>query len=188
MAALVSMVAALAGCSPVTDRWLVLECDFSQFPPTTAVDAGLALNPAILDLDAFAALFAGESNLGAAGIVDSALKLRPGGVIVETDVRGWYAVPYDSDAPTDRFARVQQCTNAALKQQLGDHFDFSGYWGILQVSNWPGDSGLCSADEGGGPYGRIRMDVTYPDGRVQALHVGCLVVDPTAVSLLGTTQ
>ena len=167
-----------------TYRWLVLKCAFSDEPNTRFLPGSLQdnnpsdqpLNPVITDLDTYINLFLSTGGAGTGNMTDYYRDMSYGGFAFETDIRGWFAAPYSSKSGLSRTQRVQQCANAALAQQLGNSFDFSGYFGIILMSNDFGDSGACD-----GAYGQRPMVVTYPDQHQQTINVGCVVLDPKAL-------
>jgi hypothetical protein len=129
----------------------------------------------ITDLDTYINLYWGDGGVGTGNLIDYYSNVTYGRMQIVTDIREkWVAAPFASQhTGLDRNQRVQQCTNAALAQQLGENFDFSNYWGIIALSNLTTDSGACLGGDG-----QMPMVITYPSGRQQTINVACAFQDP----------
>ncbi len=141
--------------TPTERRFVVLMCKFADVPdePADVMDA--------------ARRFLTIGGVGQGNMVDYYSDVSYGAVSLAGNrvIMKWYAAPFTQTSlggPGNRFERVKECANAV---PAGD-VDFSGYYGIIMVTNKLNDGGACYNGQGGMPI------------HGQTYNLACIVFDP----------
>lgn len=160
-----------------TSNWLVLKCRLRSDGFAIPNMGPYAGSPKFKDLDDVIQNFLGGAN-STGNVQDYFRDVSYGGLLITTDIRGWYDAPFSQQDINDnvggyrsRANRIAGCAEQVPQQQAG--ISFANYDGVVMITDQLSDSGAESGCSGGLEV----RGVTYSNV------TGCVVLDSLGLNI-----